>query len=263
MTTVVGAGTGANYSVVAGALCALEEDGLVPKRLISTSGSGLPMAFRANGGTMREFLALAREHPPAALVKPNWRWPLLPGIFHLDGVREFIDGHVAPRFRDNKVPHTVIAYDSDAKRELLLGNGITDDMSVSLAVQASMSIPWVMRHVDVDGVRATDGGTVHNFAIDMPTQPAVGIRILGSSADPLPWRWWASYSWNHVDGMLRASERAHIASGLWKKHKILTVASPISGMDFHKVDVEMIERLFAVGHETVRQKLASGWGWRP
>lgn len=259
---VVGSGTGANYACAAGALCALEEDGLVPSGLISTSGSGLPFAFRANGGHMRDFLAVARETPPLTIIRPHWSWPLVPGLFHLDRARKFMAPYVAKTFKDNEIPHTVLAFDSDAKEELQFGSD-TPDISVPLAVQASMSIPWAMRHVDIVGVRATDGGIVHNFAIDLPTDPAVGIRVLGKPTEGRPWWWWGTYSWNHIDGMLLALEREHVEDGLWMRHKIVTVQSPISGMDFHKVDGPMIDKLFAIGYEAVKKKMASGWSWRP
>lgn len=262
MTTVVGSGTGANYACVAGALCALEEEGLRPSFLISTSGSGLPFAFRANGGSMRDFLAVARETPPLKIIRPNWAWPLVPGLFHIDRVGREMGRHVANTFKDNEIPHTVIAFDSDAKEEKHFGPD-TPDVLVTKGVQASMSIPWAMRHVEVDGRRYTDGGIVHNFAIDLPPDPAVGIRVLGKPTEGAPWRWWGTYSWNHVDGMLMALEREHVEDGLWANHKIVTIRSPISGMDFHKVDGPMIDGLFAIGYEAVKRKMASGWGWRP
>ena len=262
MTTVVGAGTGANYPVVAGALCRLEENGLQPTRLIATSGSCLPFAFRARGGHGRDFLALARSHPPARLIKPHWAWPLVPGLFHLDAVREMMRPYVAKTFIDCRPPLTVIAFDSDSKSELHYSTELTPSMDVALAVEASMSIPWLMRHVAIGSVRATDGGSVHNFAIDLPSEPAVGIRVLGAPSQSRPWRWWGSYSLNHVEGMLAACERAHIDAATWKKHAILSIDSPISGMDFVKLDTKMIDNLFDVGYRAVDAKLAGGWRWR-
>lgn len=262
MTTVVGSGTGANYPVVAGALCRLEENGLRPTHLIATSGSCLPFAFRAHGGHMRDFVALARAHPPATLIRPHWLWPLVPGLFHLDAVRTMIRPYVAKNFLSCTVPLTVIAFDSDARSELHYSTELTPGADVALAAEASMSIPWLMRHVSIQGVRATDGGSVHNFAIDLPDEPAVGIRVLGAASTNRPWRWWGSYSLNHVEGMLAACERAHIDEATWKRHKILSINSPISGMDFLKLDAVMIDRLFDVGYRAVDAKLAGGWQWR-
>jgi hypothetical protein len=257
MTIVVGSGTGANYAVTAGALCRLEETpDFKITGLIATSGSCLPAAFRANGGHMRDFLAVAAENPPLSLIKPHWSWPLVPGLFHLDRVRKIMRKFVPIRFKDCEIPLTTVVFDSDTKEELRFSTDKTPDRDVSLAVQASMSIPWVMRHVDIDGVRCTDGGVVRNFAIDIPDKPAVGIRVLGAETAGKPWSWWGSYSWNHIDGMLRALEREHVEDGLWKKHKIITIESPISGMDFHKVDSQMIDKLFHLGYRAVEEKMA-------
>jgi len=260
MTVVVGSGTGANYAVTAGALARLEEEGLDPTELIATSGSCLSFAFRASGHDMGEFLDLAMNNPPVGLIKPNWRWLTTPGLFHLDRVVDVAGPFLSKTFADCEIPFTAIAFDSDRKTELRFGPE-TPGAPVVKAVQASMAIPWVMRHVDVKGIRATDGGVVRNFAIDLPDEPAVGIRVLGAGSQGKPWKWWGSYSWNQVDGMLSALEREHIEDAVWKRHKIITIESPISGLDFHKVDAAMIETLFNVGYQAVDDKLQQGWSW--
>lgn len=260
MTTVVGSGTGANYAITAGALARFEEDGLDPTELWGASGSCLGFGFRAAGRDMGEFLTVAMNNPPMKLIKPNWRWPLTPGLFHLDKVVKVAEPFLPKTFADCQIPFTVIAFDSDRKTELRFGPE-TPNAPVAKAVQASMSIPWAMRHVNIKGIRATDGGIVRNFPIDLPDEPAVGIRVLGAGSQGKPWRWWGSYSWNHVDGMLMALEREHVEDAIWKRHKIITIRSPISGMDFHKVDAAMIERLFNVGYQAVDDKLQQGWSW--
>jgi len=262
MPIVVGSGTGANYPIVAGALCRLEEiENFHIKGFISTSGSGVPFAFRARGPeqNMHKFLELAQKHPPMSMFRPCWNWPLVPGLFHLDNMAKDMEQYFSNRLGDNVIPHTLVTFNSDTKKPVLFSTITTPAVDTIKAMQASMAIPWLIRHVTIDEQRLTDGGVVNNFAINIPDSPAVGIRVLGAASEGRPWRWWGSYSWNHVDGMLMAQERAHIASGIWQKHKFITINSPISGMDFHLVDSDMIKKLFDIGYRVVDEKIKNGW----
>jgi len=260
MTTIVGSGTGANYPIVAGAVSRLEEiPGFKTTELIATSGSCVPFAFMANGRNMKDFLDVAKNISPVDMLRPNWLWPFVPGLFHLDRAKKIMSPHVSRNFAECKIPLTIVAYDSDNLTPFLFSCENTPKHAVTDAMQASMSVPWLMRHVTVDGARLTDGGSVNRFAINIPEHPAVGIRVLGAETKSRKWKWWPSYSMNHLDGMIRAQERAHIAQGLWKKHKFITIDSPLSGMDYHKVDVEKVESLFSLGYWAVDKKLSEGW----
>ena len=263
MTDVVASGTGANYAIVAGAMDRLLANGLKPSALVATSGSSIVFAHLAAGGTPKSFLDFSKECPPVRILRPNWLWPFIPGLVTAKPIIKALAPHIPRAFAQCKVPLTIIATDSDTAEPLYFSSHLTPKMSVGKAIHASISVPWLMRHANIDGVRATDGGTTHNFAIDLPENPPLGIRVLGAKSTPKPWRWWPSYSLNHIDAMIRSQERAHISSGVWNRAKVLTIESPISSMDYFKVDAQMLDKLYVVGQTAVTEKIASGWDWRP
>lgn len=257
--TLVGSVTGANYAVIAGAAGRLYELGVIPKRLIGVSGSTIPLAFLANGGTPHNFCEIAKKFPAINLIRPNWSLLWTPGAFHLDKLVEELLPYVPRFFRDCKIPLTVVALDSDTGDALHFSDELTPGIEVARAVQASSSIPWIMRHTSIGGVRATDGGSVNSFPIDLGEGLTIGIRVIGARSEPRRWRWWSSYSWNHVDAMLRAQERAHISRALWDSTRIITVKSPISSLDFHKVDEGMVNQLYELGYTAADKKISDSW----
>jgi len=259
----VGSGTGANYAIVLGFFQALLDDGFDPKALFGVSGSAMVMSLMACGHSPKKILDIAKKIGPADIIRPTGlRAFTTPGGFHLDRMRRAIREFVPATIGETQLPLTIVCHDSDTEEEVIFSSEKTPDAPLGLVVQASTSIPWMFRHVELDGRRLTDGGVVHNFPIDLPDGQAVGVRVLGAKHDPKPWKWWVSYSLNHVDAMMRAAERAHISRGLWEGSKILTVESPISGLDFLKLDCTMLERLFAVGYQTTRKAMAKGWTWK-
>lgn len=260
---VVGSGTGANYPITAGALYRLLEDGLEPRSLTGTSGSTIPFAFLAGGGDIKEFLKIAKDFIPSKLIKPNFWYPVIPGLFNLDKVEKQIKKYIPETYGECKIPLITISTDTDTGEAVILSSKNTPKVSLSKGIQSSVSVPWVFKHVQLDNRRLVDGGIVNNFAIDLPELPgAIGIRVISNKSEMKPWKWWASYSWNMIDTMLRVIEQKHIEKGIWNKAKILTIPSIIGGMEFHKLNEEMIEELYMLGYNFVDKKISEGWNWR-
>lgn len=258
----VGSGTGANYAVILGAFQAMMDDGFEPESWVGVSGSAMVMALMACGYTPRKILNIAKAIGPVDIIRPSLTTPFVPGVFHLDRMRKALRRFIPATIGESKLPITIICHDSDTEEEVQFSTLSTPSAPFPAVIQASTSIPWMFRHVKVNGRRLTDGGVVHNFPIDVPQGQAVGVRVQGVKHDPAPWKWWGSYSLNHVDAMMRAAERAHISRALWEGSKILTVQSPISGLDFLKLDDAMLDRLFAIGYRAVQRKTQTGWAWK-
>jgi len=191
-----------------------------------------------------------KKHPPMSLIKPNWKMGWVPGAYHPDAVATLMRKFIPEKIGECEIPFTAIAYDTDAKAEVRYSSRETPAASLPLAVQASMTLPWAMRHVTIGKRRLSDGGIVHNFAIDIPQARAIGLKVYGVR-DGLPkrWKWWGSYSAGQFAGLLEGVENTHIDQGIWDKHTIVTMRSPISGADFGQVDAAMIEKLFNLGYE--------------
>jgi len=259
---VVGAGCGANYGIIAGALARLLDDGLEPSSYIATSGSSIVLSFLADGRLPSDFLKIAQDYTPIKLMKPNRMWPIIPGLVVMNGIADAMDPYIPRTFAKCKVPLTIVVTDSDMMKPYYFSSAMTPKVSVARALQAAISVPWLARHVVINGIRATDGGTTHHFPIDLPEKPALGIRVQGADSDPKPWRWWGTYSLNHFGAMLRAHENAHIKNALWKKSKILTIPSIINSSDYRLVDGAMLKQLYSIGFQYTDEKLSSGWTWR-
>ena len=259
----VGSGTGANYPIILGAFQCMMDEGAVFDSWTGVSGSAMDMSMLASGWEPKEALKIAKETLPIDIIRPSLVWPVVPGLFTLDKMQEALQPNVALTFGDTETPLTIIATDSDTEEEIQFSSQKTPDVKLAPATQASTSIPWMFHHVEIDGRRLTDGGIVHNFPVDLPKSHAVGVRVLGQKHDPKPWKWWGSYSLNHVDAMMRAGERSHVSRAIWQKAKIVVIESPISGLDFLKLDKSMVNRLYTVGYEAVEKKLKNGWTWEP
>lgn len=258
---VVGSGTGANYPVILGVVDALLEDGLEVESYTGVSGSAMCMSMLASGWTPHDALRLAKEIGPVDIIRPAWTMLTQPGVFQFDRMQDALESNVARTFNDTEVPLTIICTDSDTQEEVRYTSADTPDIRLPPAAQASTCIPWFARCVKMDGRRLTDGGVTHNFPVDIPKSDAVGIRVLGQKHDPKPWKWWGSFSVNIVDSMMRAAERAHVSRAVWQKAKIITVESPISGLDFHKLDDAMIDELYEIGKKAVHERFKNGWTW--
>lgn len=259
---VVGAGCGANYGIIAGALARLMNDGFEPSSYIATSGSSIVFSFLADGRTPSDFLQIAQDYHPVKLMRPNRFWPIIPGLITMEGIADAMGPYIPKTFAKCKVPLTIITTDSDMMKPYYFSSALTPKVSVVKVLQAAISVPWLARHVKINGIRANDGGTTHHFAIDLPEKPALGIRVHGADSDPKLWRWWGSYSLNHFRAMIKAHENAHIKTAIWKKSKILTIPSIINSTDYRLVDNEMLKTLYKIGYQYTDEKLASGWTWR-
>jgi hypothetical protein len=259
---VVGSGTGANYIVVAGALHRLINDGMGILSWTGTSGSAMMGAYFASGKTPQQAKELAKQVTPNKLLRPSRKILFEPGVFNIDRIQKYLKQHVAPTIGETQIPLTIVATDSDTGRPVYFSSKKTPRVLLPKAVQASISMPDIFPVVRMGGKRLTDGGVSNNFAIDLPPGPAVGIRVLGAASEMKPWKWWGSFNINIISAFMMAAERQHIKTALWKRAKIVTIQSPISGLDFFKLDAAMIERLYKVGFDAVDKKLRSGWSWK-
>lgn len=259
---VVGSGTGANYIVVAGALQRLINDGMGVKSWTGTSGSALMGSYFASGKSPQQAKELAKKITPNKLLRPSRKILFEPGIFNIDHIQKYLKENVVPTFCETTIPLTIVTTDSDTGKPVYFSSAKTPKVSVPMAVQASISMPDIFPVVKMEGKRLTDGGVANNFAIDLPAGPAVGIRVLGAASEMKPWKWWGSFNMNIISAFIMAAERQHVQTAIWKRAKIVTIESPISGLDFFKLDAEMIERLYRVGYDVVDQKLKAGWTWK-
>ena len=253
----VGSGTGANFPIIIGAMAAFERAGVEIASLTATSGSSIVFAAIAGGNHPSTLRDLARDITPGRIIRKNWR-PFTPGVFHLDRLPRVLEPLTSPTFGDCDVPLTIVAADSDTGEAVYFSSGETPEILVAKAVQASASVPWLFRHVDMGGRRLVDGGIVDNFAIDRPRGPLViGIRVLGAQSQMRPWRWWPSYTANVIGSMMAAIEREHVDDAHWAQ--VITIKSPIGGMDFHRLDAATVEGLYVTGFRAVERRMAEGW----
>jgi len=255
-------GTGANYIIHAGAVEGLLEAGMQIGEILGASGGAMMGALLASGKSPREVLELSKEFTPPDILRLNKLWFAKPGIFHLERLPKLMGKYVAKTMGETKIPYTATATDSDTGEAVYFTSKDTPDVPVASAVQASISMPDIFVTVKVNGRRLTDGGVTDNFPADRASMKAVGVRVLGAKSEMKPWKWWGSFNVNVISAMMQAIERQHISTALWNKAQILTIASPISGLDFFKLTPEKLNELYDVGLAAVRNKIKTGWTWK-
>ena len=176
-------GGGSRGAFQAGALQALQEEGLRPDMVVGTSIGAANSAFLAiRGFTAESILALKeiwREAEGADLLPANYLWLTVRGLFQREVVnpahrlREFLIHNGLPpnlRFGDLKGPR-LITISADLNGGGLIRHGLDANERVLDAVLASAALPPWMSPIQSDERYLIDGG----FLSSLPVEPALSL----------------------------------------------------------------------------------------
>lgn len=172
------AGGGTRYPCYAGALRALEEEGIVPEEVIGTSAGAIIAAGIGAGMDSRELVALSKRLLPKNLLDRNL-WPFGGKTSYFKGkkiLKAFRDNFPAT-FEDCSKPVHIVTHNWSRGVNQVHSTG-----DLPLCVRASMSLP-IFDMVKINGDYHEDGGYSGNFRVDYDRwsidsdAPILGIRF--------------------------------------------------------------------------------------
>lgn len=152
-----------------GVLKVLEKNNIPIDFISGTSiGSiiGALYAYYKSVEKLEEIALSADWHKLLSFIDPSI---LKGGLIEGERIREFIEKNIKhSRFEDLKIPLTIIATDINTAKMIEIKEG-----DVSSAVRASISIPLVIKPVELDGKFLVDGG------LSSPV-PTASVRRMGA-----------------------------------------------------------------------------------
>jgi NTE family protein len=109
-------------------------------------------------------------------------------LFQGERLRAFFDKYLQGRtFADLRIPLTLVAVDLNTGREIHLREGPVAD-----ALRASVSVPGLLKPVELTGQRLVDGGLLNNLPVDvvreMGAEVVLGVDISTSGNGDSTWR---------------------------------------------------------------------------
>lgn len=196
-------GGGAKGAAHVGALLAIEEAGVPIDIAVGTSVGSFVSGLYATGKTPEQIKTLfldvdwnlgyqdqlTRSHIPNRRKRYNDAFPIqldigldttgikLPkGVIQGQGMKLIIDGMLGSyskfeSFDDLGIPYRAVATDLETGEQVVLSSG-----DLGLAMQASMSIPGVLRPTELNGRVLVDGGIANNLPVSVAK--AMGADII-------------------------------------------------------------------------------------
>jgi len=208
-TALVLAGGGAKGLAHIGLLRSLDSLGVVPDLIVGTSMGAIVGALYASGLNAAEveralrdehLEAIIRDYDPVvsasleglqpAIVweKQGARWVIQTGAVREGEVsaalaRVMLRGNLLARgdFDSLPIPFRAVATELADRRVVSLGRG-----DLARAVRASMSIPLILRPVQIDGRSLVDGGLSSNIPVGIARSLGAERVIASTIASPLP-----------------------------------------------------------------------------
>ena len=169
-------GGGMKAMAQVGVLRALDEAGLKPAEVVSTSAGALVGALVASGLSYEEIVPRVfsvGRHEIAVLA----RWSVLarglgaPSVLRPQPVRSLLERLLPVHtFAALRLPLRITAVDADAGELTVFGAGGRTDCTVVEAVMASMALPLYLPPVAIGGRRFVDGGLLEVLPLDVAAQ---------------------------------------------------------------------------------------------
>lgn len=221
-----------------GVLKALEEEGIKVSLISGTSAGSIVGAFYADGKTPDEILELMKDLELYNFVKFRLPNKGFASLKKLEVLLE--DALEANDFKDLKVPlYVAVSNLSSGKAEYL------NEGDVSLAVQASSSIPILFSPVEIDGNTYVDGGLLNNVPV-LPLKEHCDKII---AVDVTPVRKAATIE-NTIDLAARIFEMSISMQNL--KEDCDLVISPEALSEIPILDMSQNERIYRIAYEHVK-----------
>ena len=242
-TGLVLSGGGARGFAHLGVIEALNEAGIFPDVISSTSAGAIIGVLYADGHSPREILRMMN-----GASRLDFMRPALPreGLLQINGIIKILRaGLRSKEFRDLKIPLFVTATDLNNGKAVYFSEGELFD-----PVIASASIPVLFQPVKINNISYVDGGVLDN----LPLKPIENQcrTLIGSFVNPVGYM-------EKVTGLINIAERTFMLSMMKeipeKARKFDIFIAPPELRNYKILDPEKSQLLFEIGYNATREKL--------
>ena len=229
----------------AGALKALEEQGIKPDIISGVSSGAVVGAFYADGYSPSEIAVLFEDIKFRTMTKIH-----IPdgGFFQTDIFQDFLNRKLrAKTFEELRIPLRVVATDLDNGKSVTFSSGNLIDPIV-----ASCSLPVLFKPKTIDGVNYVDGGVLKNFPVSTirnDCEKVIGINTSAFVTD--------NYKLSILNIAFRSYHFMFKANILHDKELCDLLIEPLDMGNYETFGVHKGREIFELGYESTRQMLAA------
>ena len=238
-------GGGARGFIHLGVIKAFYEEGIYFDEIAGTSAGAIAGVLIASGKSPieahkilkdRDFFGYSKFHIPKI------------GLFSLDGLTQLIENEIeAKTFSELEIPFYACATNLNSGKIEYLRQG-----SLSRAVTASSSIPFLFKPIHIDGAKYSDGGIIDNLPIT-PLQKNCN-RIIAINISPIEEK-------DNLNSLFKIATRTFELSVNAKasqmKHKCSLLIEPENIGTYDLFDIKKADELFNLGYEHTKRILTS------
>ncbi len=227
----------------AGAIKALEEEGIRPDVIVGTSAGAIVGALYASGQSPDQIRNIFK-----AKDFNNFIQLTLPkrGLF---GTAEFIkflgDNILVDSFEQLSIPLNVVATDFDNGKSVIFSSG-----ELKTRVMASACIPVFFNPLLIDGVNYVDGGIFKNFPVSVIREKCE--KIIGINVSPLMTE---KYSKTIVGVAERSYHFMFKANSVEDKRMCDILVEVEQAMQFKIYDLKKVDIIYKLGYDAMKKAL--------
>lgn len=238
-------GGGARGFIHLGAIKALYEEGIYFDEIAGTSAGAIAGALIAAGKNPIEAHEILKRRDFFGYSKFNI--PRI-GLFSLDGLTQLINDELETKtFDELKIPFYATATNLNTGKIEYLNKG-----SLSKAVTASSSIPFLFKPIHINGSKYSDGGIIDNLPIK-PLQKNCK-KIIAINISPIEEK-------DNLNSILKVAARTFElcvnSRAQMIKPKCSLYIEPENIGRYDLFDIKKADELFNLGYEHTRQLLTS------
>lgn len=227
----------------AGALQALEEEGIKPDIISGTSAGAIVGALYSSGISPKDICKIFSDKDFNDFIELN-----IPksGLFGTSGFIKFLKENIKfQNLEELPIPLKIVATDLDNGKSVVFDKG-----NLHHRVMASACVPIIFTPVDIDGTKYVDGGIFKNF-------PVSTIRdecdcIIGINASPLVSE---KYSKNIVGIAERSYHFMFRANTIEDKRMCDILCEVESVMQFKTFDLKRVKTIYEMGYSAMQKSI--------
>jgi len=229
----------------AGALKALEEQGIKPDILSGVSSGAVVGALYADGYSPDEIAKLFEDITFRSLTKIR---VFDGGLFRIDAFQNFLSKNLqSKQFEELKIPLRVVATDLDKGKSVIFSSGNLIDPIV-----ASCSIPVLFSPKIINGAHYVDGGVLMNFPVSVINNEC--DKVIGINASPMVAETYKPSILNVASRSFNFMFKANI---LHDKELCDLLIEPLDMGNYETFDVDKGREIFELGYKSTRQLLTN------
>lgn len=257
-----GSGTVFYYHI--GALKRILEEYYI-ESAIASSGGTFPLSLLASGKSILDIEKMAYSVKLSDFVDYSWNPFDRFGLISGDRLLKFLEKEIPIKINETKFPLIITTTNMTKGKSVEWFNS---NKPLALLVRASMSIPFLFKHVMIDNEIHVDGGVMNNFPIDyFQANNVIGVSIKAPKVDfnldiiqnqniiAKLFTQTLTYGFRVIELMMEAVEKKHLEDAQYAK--TIKIESKYSGYDFnHNKDAirDMIKTGYNTTHEYLKNK---------